>query len=108
MADGKVMVGCKLPNGIVLHLTDEDKSAKGGARKRIRAGSEVRLAGFSVKNGAQARHPIVGGYGLTLVDASFWAEWVKQNKEFPPYANGLIFAHEDEASAQLEAATRAT
>lgn len=108
MSDDKVMVGCKMPSGIVLHLTDDVKGPNGKARKRVREGSSVTLNGFAVKFGQQARHPIRGGFGLTLVPADFWEEWLKQNKAtFPPYVNGLVFAHKDEASAQLEAASRA-
>lgn len=102
-----VKVGCKLPNGIVLHLHVVDGKGK-EARNRIVAESEVRLNGFATKHAVQAAHRIIGGYGMTEVDASFWAEWKKLNATFPPLMNGLIFAEEDDKVADLEALDRSS
>jgi hypothetical protein len=78
-----VTVGCKLPNGLICELGkpgDENYTA-------------VRL------NGANDAR-VVGGYGLTpFVSASFWAAWMKKNKGLSFVRKGLVFAHNDEASA---------
>lgn len=106
-SDGKVIVGCKMPSGVVLHLHTVEGEGR-SARNRIVAGSEVTLNGNAVRFGQQAKHAISGGFGLTAVDASFWEEWVRLNKgRFPPFDNGLIFAHKDERAAEAEGAVRA-
>lgn len=78
----KVIVGCKLPNG--LHL---DLKTKEGDRVRI------------TLNGTNAAR-IVGGYGLTHnVPTDFMSEWLKKNAKHAAVVNGSIFIHGDEASA---------
>ncbi len=70
---GKVTVGCKLPNGIILeHPLDP----------AIR----VELAGLN-------KVTIIGaGYASTDVDAEFWEIWRKSNDQFPAVVSGAIFA----------------
>ena len=67
-----VVVGCKLPHGVILeHPMDPTK--------------KVELAG---KNKAL----IVGAdYASTEVDADFWEQWAAVNKEFPAVNSGAIF-----------------
>ena len=90
-----VRVGCKLPSGIEIHLP-----AKKGEELKV-----VRLNGFATKRGIAVPHQIVGGYGMTDVDESFWQAWEKAARaaKFPPLVNGLIFAEEDAKVADLEA-----
>lgn len=76
-----VVVGCKLPNGLIANVDG----------KKI------------LFNGANTAS-IIGGYGLTNVDASFFAAWLKQNSETPLVKKGIIFAQEKEVNAQAQAA----
>lgn len=80
MAKDKVIVGCKLPNGLEIHAGE----------------TVVTLKGANASN-------IVGGHGLTEVDAEFWAKWIESNKDFAPVAAGLIFANETYAKTKDEA-----
>ena len=36
---------------------------------------------------------VIGGFGLTEVDADFWAAWLKQNPKHPALRSGAIFAY---------------
>ncbi len=67
-----VVVGCKLPHGIIIqHPMDPNK--------------KVELAG---KNKAL----IVGAdYATTEVDGDFWEQWAAVNKEFSAVKSGAIF-----------------
>lgn len=75
---GKIVVGCKLPNGIILEnpLSPDQK---------------VELAGLN-------RVTIIGAtYATTLVDADFWAAWSSAHKEFGPILSGAIFIAKSDA-----------
>lgn len=67
-----VVVGCKLPNGIVLeHPVDPQ--------------IKVELKGTNSET-------IIGtGYSSTEVDGDFWELWAAQNKDFPPFKSQAIF-----------------
>lgn len=76
----RITVACKLPAGINL--------------------------GPVTLNGSQ--HPsAVGGFGLTPVDADFWAEWSETHKGFAPLVKGLIFAMPTRTAAVGQANERA-
>lgn len=81
----KVLIGCKLPNGLVLHhpLASEVKVTLEGLNK-------VRIVGSD--------------HMLTSVDADFWEDWKRAHgKSFEPYLSGAIF----EAKTQDEATQKA-
>lgn len=67
-----VIVGCKLPNGLVIeHPTNKAIS--------------VELAGV---NSAK----ILGStYGTTEVDGDFWDAWAAANADFAPFKSGAMF-----------------
>lgn len=75
MATGKkqIMVGCKLPHGIVLeHPTRADhKVVVRGLNKIVIIGAD---------------------HVLTPVDDDFWEDWFAANKEFPALTSGALFA----------------
>ena len=92
MAAKIVVVGCKLPHGIIIqHPMDPNK--------------KVELAG---KNKAL----IVGAdYATTEVDGDFWEQWVAVNKEFPAVKSGAIFVAKtltDAAAIAAESKDRKT
>lgn len=79
-----VVVGCKLPNGLVINY----------------GGTNATLAGTNSSL-------IEGGHGLTTVDKDFWDLWLSEHKDYAPVAKGLIFAHEKEVNAKAEAKEKA-
>lgn len=84
--DGEsVLVGCKLPHGIVLEL------GKPGEDKY----SRVELAGQNTSR-------IPGGYGLTHVNKAFMAEWMKrkENASLAFVKRGYVFYHGEQASVE--------
>lgn len=84
MADNKqVIVGCKLPNGLIAQV---------GNQKVLFAGANS--------------SKIVGGYGLTPVDKDFADAWFKNHKNFHPVKAELIFVQSDRASAEDAAEER--
>jgi hypothetical protein len=83
-ADGTkmVVVGCKLPHGLICELgklgSDDYRS--------------VRLRG--------ANESVVGGYGFTDVSEAFMGAWLKKNQRLEFVKNGAIFIHGNEQSAR--------
>lgn len=76
-----VIVGCKLPNGLIAEVQ----------------GVEVKFNGLNTSQ-------IVGGFGITEnVDAEFWDAWLEQNKYMPYVKGGFVFAHTEAASVKSEA-----
>lgn len=80
MAAKTVIIGCRLPQGIILdHPLDLTK--------------KVELKG---KNSAL----IIGAeYGTTEVDGEFWDAWKTVHKEFPALTSGAIFEAKNVAEA---------
>ncbi len=76
----KVIVGCKLPNGLIIQMGDKKVELKGANSTEI-----------------------VGGHGLTTVDKEFWDAWHSANLDFPAVENELIFASKSEKEAAAEA-----
>lgn len=91
MAGKIVVIGCRLPCGLILDLVN----ASGDTIK-------VELNG---QNSAQEGSPIIllskRDYGTTLVDGDFWEEWKKQYAGFPALKSGAIFEAKDEREARV-------
>ena len=85
MARDVVIVGCKLPHGLVLHhpMKPSEKVSLNGMNKAI----------------------IIGATHVTTeVDAEFWQTWKSVHEgKFPPLDSGAIF----EARSTVEAASKA-
>lgn len=80
----KVTVGCIYPNGLVLHLGK----------------AQVTLNGSNSST-------VIGGHGLTEVDAEFWDAWLERNKGLSFVRNGKVFAHEKAKNTKAEAKEKA-
>jgi hypothetical protein len=103
----KVVVACKLPNGLVmqLHRPEEwdEPVLGGGYRKSTRHvpdGNPITAHGWRVAHGETPKITIAGGYALTSnVPGWFWDRWLKENEGAAVVTNKLIFAYErpDEA-----------
>lgn len=79
-----VVMGCKLPNGLIIE--------HGGRR-------------FTLKGSNAAR--IVGGYGLTEgVPKDFAEAWLKSHADLGTVKNGLVFIQTSESSAKAAAKER--
>lgn len=78
-----VTVGCKLPNGLIIEVTDK----------------KVTL------NGANSSE-LIGGHGLTEVDKDLWEAWYAVNKELTFVKNGFVFANGKEVDAKAQAKDR--
>ena len=90
MAKETVLIGCRLPNGLVLHHPQNRDLT-------------VKIAGTSSA-------PTEGGlylppkmFATTEVDAEFWAAWRVAYVGFPPLKNRAVF----EAKSEQEAAAKA-
>lgn len=98
----KVVVACKLPNGLVLHLEKETKvleQRQNGPPEWVTLWvkdtdkPEVRVHGNRVRFGDIPSWQIVGGYGLTEnVDRDFWVAWLEKHEKQPYVVNELIWA----------------
>lgn len=104
---GTVTVACKLPHGLFLRnftMIERDEPVMGGGTKVAKVaqekGDRIRINGVAVPFGAIPNYPIVGGYALTQnVDADFWNEWLRANRDSDVVKNKLIFAHATPAQA---------
>ncbi|MFA7254388.1 MAG: hypothetical protein WC107_07635 [Patescibacteria group bacterium] len=87
-----VVIGCKLPHGLVLeHPMDPNQKV--------------------VLNGKNKALIIGADYATTEVDADFMEQWVAVNKEFPAVKSGAIFVAKsvaDVAAVARENADRKT
>lgn len=80
-----VLIGCRLPNGIVLRHPDANNLT-------------------TVKLNGRNQSEIIGAtFSTTEVDESFWAEWLASNMTFAPLKNKAIFVTSDEKSAKAQA-----
>lgn len=92
-----VYIGCKLPNGITLELIQPGNDwnpAPTGQRVTLKGANNVRDPGLM--GGSQFEHP----YSLTPVDASFWEQWLKANKDMKFVKEGQIFAVPEKGTAK--------
>lgn len=80
-----VVVGCKLPNGLIIELN----------------GKQAKING---KNTSK----IIGGHGITEnVDAELFNAWLKVNVNREIVKNGFIFAHESKEDTKANAKEKA-
>lgn len=79
----KVIVGCKLPHGLVLHHKGTAVTLKGANSSRV-----------------------IGGHGLTEVDKGFYEAWLKQHANFAPVKAKAIFVSESRDEAEDAAEER--
>jgi hypothetical protein len=92
-----VSVACKLPHGLVLELNDSKMEAPTPAAQPVKVyfptGEKVTLTGSLADHRfAGYRGKVVNGFGITEVNAEFWAKWLEQNRGFPPLTKGWLFA----------------
>jgi hypothetical protein len=84
MAGKTIIIGCKLPNGIVL-FHPQDRSIA------------VEIQGLN-------KSKIIGATHMTtIVDGAFWDDWKAVHKDFQPFISNAIF----EASGPREADDKA-
>lgn len=83
-----VKVACRLPSGLVIqHPRTEERILLNGANTH--AGISPIVPIFQAEM-----------YGVTEVDAEFWAEWVAAHKDFQPLVSQAIFAMADQVSIE--------
>lgn len=76
-----VVIGCKLPNGLILQVGDKQHAVNGFNHSYV-----------------------VGGHGITDdVPQDFWDAWVAENKDRAVLKNGFIFAHAKQKDVKAEA-----
>lgn len=100
-ATGTVIVGCKIPNGIVLQLSTFESTQEpvmGGGHRDVKIGRKVGekyvVKGPSTPFGMVPRYLVAGGYALTSgIPREFWDEWVKQNHDADIVRRQLVIAH---------------
>ena len=81
-----VTVGCKLPHGLMLDITEHGKE---GRRFRVKGSN---AAG------------IIGGFGITPgVPKDLWDAWHKQHEQLEFVRKGLIFAYEKSTDTSARA-----
>ncbi|MBS0959786.1 hypothetical protein [Acetobacter thailandicus] len=100
-----VTVICRMPSGLVLDLYDEgDLAARAQAKNTVMLPpvpkESITLRGARRDPRYHKKENIMLGMGgRTEVPSDFWTAWEKQNVNFMPLKNGLIFAMPKEADA---------
>jgi len=90
----KVIVGCKLPHGLILEL---------GIEKGIKTEAYAAVT----LNGSNAKGLVTAdGFGLTTVDEAFMTEWLRLHKTHPAVKEGLIYTAPTMDAAQAESHDR--
>jgi hypothetical protein len=98
MAENFVLIGCKIPNGIILELiTEPSKDVKEQTLQPRPTGPRVTLKGSNTlrtdRRMAQAQHL----YATTRVEAAFWNAWYARNRDMDFVKNGLVFVAKNES-----------
>lgn len=93
-----VIVGCKIPTGLVLQLRDEANPSQVKAQVVLQ-GTVIDMAPYVRENAV----------GITEVDADFWEAWENWaiRTEFAPYAKGFVFSASKAADIKAEAIEKA-
>lgn len=90
-AGEKVVVGCKLPHGLILELGTPPKIR----RVTLKGSNSTQIVGVN---------PLVGQFGLTPdVDKDFIDEWLTKNADLVFVKTKMIFVQKDQRSAEAEA-----
>lgn len=88
-----VVIACKLPHGLIMEMgklgNPDYKSVKLNGANGARHGQHVIVT--------------ASGFGLTTVDASFWAAWSKKNARLEFMTNGSVFAQDSISNASANA-----
>jgi hypothetical protein len=116
---GTVMVGCKIPTGLVLQLQHKMKrpvpTGKAGVADEYQmvevnvfGGDRYHVMGPSVP--AMGGVPdgyimprLEAGVALTEIPRAFWETWLEQNAKADYVTSGMIFAFGDEANVKAKA-----
>jgi hypothetical protein len=100
-APGTVIVGCKIPNGLILQLTTWESQAEpvmGGGHRDVKVGRKTGdryyVRGPRIPYGTVALFSMSGGYALTHgIPEDFWEKWLEENKQQTYVKRELIVAH---------------
>ena len=90
-----VIVGCKLPNGLLLNV----------GSKTIRINGRSR---YNMPSPARPKHLLAGADvqyadGLTTVDKAFWDQWLSEHKDYQPVKVGHVYASANTSDATAKA-----
>lgn len=92
-----VVVQNKLPWGLDIFLDQDGIDEQSGKGIKVpRPETRVRLNGANSSN-------VIGGYGLTEVDADYWAAWLKSHGNYAPIKSGVIKAQPTRERAMAQA-----
>lgn len=95
MAKEQVLIGCKLPHGLIMEIPDVGDLLRPkpvGKRVILKGANSLRTN----PNAAQGNFP----YAVTLVDKDFWDAWLERHKDRPFITNRLVFVAKNEADAK--------
>jgi hypothetical protein len=105
-----VVVGCKLPNGLIMELFEKrtiNEVTMGGSKsvdQYFATGERFTLNGPAHKPGESAGCMVRSGFAITRgIPKDFWDRWYSANKTLPAVVNGLIVAY-DSLSKTADAA----
>ena len=76
-----VVVGCKLPNGLLLSVDGKTIRINGRARYNMPSPTRKSL-----------NTDVEYADGLTTVDKAFWDKWLADHKEYTPVMKGHVYA----------------
>jgi hypothetical protein len=92
MARETVIVGCKLPNGLLLQV--------GNQTMRVNGRSQYRMPSPTRKD---RNTDVKYADGLTVLNKDFWDTWVKEHRDYAPVKSGAIYASPSRSDAVAKA-----
>lgn len=111
-----VTLGCKMPNGLVLQLYQDEEVMEplyGGGYRAVKiarpVGEAITLNGCAINVGNVSRgimpeHLMIGGFGLTSgVPREFWERWLAANKDTKLVKNRVVFEAKNDSAASSKA-----
>lgn len=110
-ASGSVIIGCKIPNGIIMQNSRPERTSEpvmGGGHRDVtvgrKHGDKYVVKGPAVPVGQIPKFLIAGGYALTSgIPREFAEQWFEQNKDADIVKNELIIMHESVEDVEAHA-----
>jgi hypothetical protein len=114
MSEETVIIGCRLPNGLVLEIGYESTTTQDNGKintqvKRLANYTRIVLKGWNAHSEEMRRQEIQVPAGMNTrpflnrgVSKAAWSQWVKDHPDSWLLKNGVLFEAKNEADAQVK------
>lgn len=112
MSTVQVLIGCKLPHGLVMELVKphpiptSNAPAPPGRRVKLNGANSARLVAANIQDINSVKNPAEHAYGITSVDAEFAEAWFVANADADFVKRGFVFKAADKKEFEGEVKDR--